>query len=244
MAYALGLAGFECQDVHMTDLLSGAVSMQSFIGFVACGGFSYGDVLGAGQGWAKTILMNPRLRDTFEAFFQRKDTFALGVCNGCQMMSNLSSIIPGAQYWPQFTRNQSEQYESRFVQVEILESPSIFFKEMQKSQLPIVVAHGEGQVNFGIQGSLEQLKNQQLVAMRFVDHYGQPTLHYPLNPNGSIDGITGITTPDGRFTALMPHPERVFRTVQMSWSPPSWQDMDNGLSPWMRMFRNARYWIG
>ena len=244
MAYALGLAGFECQDVHMTDLLSGAASMQSFIGFVACGGFSYGDVLGAGQGWAKTILMNPRLRDTFEAFFQRKDTFALGVCNGCQMMSNLSSIIPGAQYWPQFTRNQSEQYESRFVQVEILESPSIFFKEMQKSQLPIVVAHGEGQVNFGIQGSLEQLKNQQLVAMRFVDHYGQPTLHYPLNPNGSIDGITGITTPDGRFTALMPHPERVFRTVQMSWSPPSWQDMDNGLSPWMRMFRNARYWIG
>jgi phosphoribosylformylglycinamidine synthase len=179
MAYSVNWAGFDSYDVHMSDLLSGKAKLEDFRGLIACGGFSYGDVLGAGEGWAKTILFNQQLRDQFSAFFNRQDSFALGVCNGCQMISNLSSIIPGAHYWPQFTRNQSEQYESRFVQVEILESPSIFFQEMQKSQLPIVVAHGEGQVNFSIQGSLDQLKNQQLVAMRFVDHYGQPTLDYP-----------------------------------------------------------------
>ena len=240
MAKAVNLSGFEAHDVHMTDLLSGQVQLSDFAGVIACGGFSYGDVLGAGEGWASTILFNSRLRDAFAAFFHQTDTFALGVCNGCQMMSHLSDIIPGSQAWPKFTRNVSEQYESRLVQVEILESKSIFFAGMAGSQLPIVVAHGEGYANFETKGSLETLKKQQLVTMRFVDHYGQPTQTYPLNPNGSVDGLTGVTSENGRVSILMPHPERVFRTAQMSWAPTSWNNFRDGHSPWMRMFSNVR----
>ncbi|WP_108646058.1 phosphoribosylformylglycinamidine synthase [Polynucleobacter rarus] len=240
MARAVSLAGFESIDVHMTDLISGRLTLDQFQGFIACGGFSYGDVLGAGEGWASTILFNPSLRDSFEAFFNQSETFALGVCNGCQMMSNLSPIIPGSQAWPKFTRNVSEQYESRLVQVEILESKSLFFSGMAGSQLPIIVAHGEGYANFSEKGSLQSLKDQQLMTMRYVDHQGKPTLTYPFNPNGSVDGITGVTSENGRFSILMPHPERVFRTAQMSWAPSSWADFQDGLSPWMRMFRNAR----
>ena len=193
MAKAVSLAGFDSIDVHMTDLISGRVTLDQFQGFIACGGFSYGDVLGAGEGWASTILFNPSLRDSFEAFFNQSETFALGVCNGCQMMSNLSPIIPGSQAWPKFTRNVSEQYESRLVQVEILESRSLFFSGMAGSHLPIVVAHGEGYANFSEKGSLQSLKDQQLMTMRYVDHQGKPTQTYPLNPNGSLDGITGVT---------------------------------------------------
>ena len=240
MARAFSLAGFESMDVHMTDLISGRVELNQFQGFIACGGFSYGDVLGAGEGWASTILFNPSLRDSFASFFNQSETFALGVCNGCQMMSNLSPIIPGSEAWPKFTRNHSEQYESRLVQVEILQSNSLFFSGMAGSQLPIVVAHGEGFANFSQKGSLQALKDQQLMTMRYVDHYGQPTQTYPFNPNGSAEGITGVTTTNGRFSILMPHPERVFRSAQMSWSPSNWNDFDEGLSPWMRMFRNAR----
>jgi len=243
MAYAFSLAGFDAYDVHMTDLIQGNQVLSSFNGLVACGGFSYGDVLGAGEGWAKSILFNSRLRDNFEQFFQAPNTFALGVCNGCQMLSQLSEIIPGTQDWPYFTKNISEQYESRLVQVEILPSKSIFFDGMQGSQLPIIVAHGEGYANFSNKGSLSNLINQELVALRYTDHDGQATEKFPLNPNGSPGGLTSVTTADGRFTVLMPHPERVFRVAQMSWSPTEWSQWEDGLSPWMRMFKNARYWI-
>jgi phosphoribosylformylglycinamidine synthase len=243
MAYAFALAGFEAHDVHMTDLLEGRKQLSDFTGLVACGGFSYGDVLGAGEGWAKTILFNQNLRDNFEQFFALKNTFALGVCNGCQMMSHLSAIIPGSEHWPTFTRNESEQYESRLVQVEVMPSPSLFFTGMAGSQLPIVVAHGEGYANFQHKGSQEELVKQQLSVMRFTDHYGKATEQFPRNPNGSPDGLTGMTTSDGRFTIMMPHPERVFRVAQMSWAPAHWANMDQGLSPWMRLFKNARYWI-
>jgi phosphoribosylformylglycinamidine synthase len=191
-------------------------------------------VLGAGQGWAKSILFNARLKDEFVAFFNRPDTFALGVCNGCQMMSNLASIIPGAHGWPTFHRNRSEQFEARFAMVEIVDSPSIFFTGMAGSRLPVVVSHGEGRAVFA--GDLKK----SALAVRHIDHRGAPATTYPFNPNGSPDGITGVTTPDGRFTIMMPHPERVFRTVQMSWHPAEWGED----SPWMTMFRNARRWIG
>ncbi|WP_353428489.1 phosphoribosylformylglycinamidine synthase [Polynucleobacter sp. MWH-UH19D] len=242
MAYAVNWAGFDSYDVHMSDLLSGKAKLDDFRGLIACGGFSYGDVLGAGEGWAKTILFNQQLRDQFEKFFNRQDSFALGVCNGCQMMSNLAGIIPGAQDWPKFTRNQSEQYEARLVMAEVLASPSIFTQSMEGSQLPIAIAHGEGYANFGQQGNLEQIQNQGLSVLRFVDHAGKPTEIYPMNPNGSPGGLTGVTTPDGRFTVMMPHPERVFRAAQMSWCPPDWLDTPDGASPWLRLFRNARVW--
>ena len=242
MAYAMHWAGFDSYDVHMSDLLTGRAKLADFRGLIACGGFSYGDVLGAGEGWAKTILFNTQLRDQFSTFFNRQDSFALGVCNGCQMMSNLSGIIPGAQAWPKFTRNQSEQYEARLVMAEVFASPSIFTQGMEGSQLPIAIAHGEGFANFSQQGNLAQLQQQGLAALRYVDHHGLPTETYPMNPNGSPGGLTGVTTSDGRFTVMMPHPERVFRAVQMSWCPPEWLEVADGASPWLRLFRNARYW--
>jgi phosphoribosylformylglycinamidine synthase len=238
MAAAFDRAGFQAVDVHMSDIIGGRVKLEDFKGFAACGGFSYGDVLGAGEGWAKSILFNRRARDEFEAFFKRSDTFALGVCNGCQMMSNLHEIIPGAENWAHFSRNQSEQFEARFVMVEVQPSPSIFFDGMAGSRMPIVVSHGEGYADFSDAKKLKAA--HPLVTMRYVDSYGQPTETYPLNPNGSPQGITGLTTPDGRFSVMMPHPERVFRAVQNSWHPFSWQE--NGA--WLRMFQNARKWVG
>ena len=235
-AYAFDRAGFEAYDVHMSDLLSGRATLADFTGAVACGGFSYGDVLGAGEGWAKTIRFNPQLADMFAAFFGRADTFALGICNGCQMMSSLASMIPGADAWPKFTRNKSEKFEARFSFVRIESSPSIFFAGMEGSRIPVAIAHGEGFADFSQQGD----PARAAVSMRFVDHHGEATLRYPFNPNGSPDGITSVTTPDGRFTVLMPHMERVHRTVQMSWHPEGWGEA----SPWMRVFRNARRWLG
>ena len=236
MAAAFDRAGFASVDVHMSDILAGRVSLADFKGAVACGGFSYGDVLGAGQGWAKTILFNGRARDQFSAFFGRADTFALGVCNGCQMMSALKDLVPGAQDWPRFVRNKVEQFEARFTMVEVPQSPSLFFAGMHDSRMPVVVSHGEGQAEFD---SAEQ-QARVLVAMRYLDNAGQPTEVYPANPNGSPAGITGVTTADGRFSIMMPHPERVYRTVQMSWHPAGWGED----SPWLRMFRNARKWVG
>ena len=240
MAAAFDRAGFEAYDVHMSDIISGRISLKDFAGFVACGGFSYGDVLGAGEGWAKSILFNSRARDEFSGFFERSDSFALGVCNGCQMMSNLHSIIPGAERWPHFVRNKSEQFEARFAMVEILDSPSLFFSDMAGSRIPIAVSHGEGYAEFSSEADVHQVLADRLVSMRFVDNGGRPTEIYPYNPNGSVQGITGLTTGDGRFTITMPHPERVFRTVQHSWHPEDWGED----SPWMRMFRNARKFIG
>ncbi len=238
MAAAFDRAGFAAVDVHMSDILAGNISLADFKGVAACGGFSYGDVLGAGEGWAKSILFNPRARDEFEAFFTRQDTFALGVCNGCQMMSNLHEIIPGASNWAHFARNQSEQFEARLVMVEVQPGPSIFFSGMAGSRMPIVVSHGEGYADFG---STKKLKAaQELVTLRYVDNHGKSTETYPLNPNGSPQGITGLTTPDGRFSIMMPHPERVFRAIQNSWYPKHWQE--NGA--WLRMFQNARKWVG
>jgi len=235
-AYVMHKAGFTAVDVHMSDLIAGRFSLDDFKGIIAVGGFSYGDVLGAGEGWAKTILFNPTLADQFARFFARGDSFGLGICNGCQMMSNLHSIIPGAQDWPKFTRNKSEQFEARFVMVEIADSPSIFFDGMAGTRTPIAISHGEGFADFSQKGDI----GKAIVAMRYVDNNGRPTETYPLNPNGSPQGITSVTTPDGRFTVLMPHAERVFRTVLQSWHPDSWGED----SPWMRMFRNARKWVG
>jgi phosphoribosylformylglycinamidine synthase len=235
-AYVMHRSGFEAVDVHMSDLMSGRARLSDFTGMIAVGGFSYGDVLGAGEGWAKTILFHPELTEKFSEFFNRDNTFALGICNGCQMMSNLKSIIPGAHDWPKFTRNKSEQFEARFAMVEIAESPSIFFQGMAGTKSPIAISHGEGFADFSQTGSMPDA----LVAMRYIDNYGKPTEQYPLNPNGSPQGISSVTTPDGRFTVLMPHAERVFRTVQNSWHPESWGES----SPWMRMFRNARKWVG
>jgi phosphoribosylformylglycinamidine synthase len=237
MSYVMHQAGFDTFDVHMTDLQTGRARLDQFVGFIACGGFSYGDTLGAGEGWARSILFNPQLAEQFAAFFNRKDTFALGVCNGCQMMAALSPIIPGAHEWPQFTRNKSEQFEARLSLVEVLDSPSIFFTGMAGSRLPVAVAHGEGHADFSQRGDAKNVKR----AMRFVDNSsGQPTEAYPANPNGSPDGLTAVTTADGRFTALMPHPERVYRNVLMSWTS---GDI-SAPSPWMRMFGNARRWVG
>ena len=236
MAYAMDAAGFETYDVHMSDLQAGRARLEQFQGFVACGGFSYGDTLGGGEGWARSVLFNPALAEAFAAFFARPEVFALGVCNGCQMMAALSPIIPGAQAWPKFTRNKSEQFEARLSQVEVLDSPSIFFTGMAGSRLPIAVAHGEGYADFSQRGDAKAVQR----AMRFVDHAGRATEAYPANPNGSPDGLTAVTTADGRFTVLMPHPERVFRNVQMSWTS---GDV-TAPSPWSRMFGNARRWVG
>jgi phosphoribosylformylglycinamidine synthase len=235
MAAAFDRAGFETYDVHMSDIIEHGLQLDKFKGLVACGGFSYGDVLGAGEGWAKSILFNSRARDIFSAFFNREDTFSLGVCNGCQMMANLKSLIPGADHWPHFVRNNSEQFEARFSLVEIMVSPSILLAGMHGSRLPIAVAHGEGRVEFRHGSQPRNLHS----ALRFIDHHGKATETYPLNPNGSAHGLTGFTTDDGRATIMMPHPERVFRTVQNSWHPEEWGED----APWMRLFRNARKWV-
>ena len=236
MAAAFDRAGFEAVDVHMSDLLAGRTGLAGFRGIAACGGFSYGDVLGAGEGWAKSILFNPRARHEFESFFGRRDTFGLGVCNGCQMMAALRELVPGAADWPRFLRNCSEQFEARFVTVEVTASPSILFAGMAGSRIPVATAHGEGRAAF----AGPEAAARALVSLRFVDNRGAPAGTYPLNPNGSPGGITGLTTPDGRFTIVMPHPERVFRSVQCSWRPDGWGEE----SPWLRLFRNARAWVG
>ncbi len=236
MAAAFDRAGFAAFDVHMSDLQARRVALTDFSGLVACGGFSYGDVLGAGQGWAKSILFNTQLRDEFAAFFGRADTFALGVCNGCQMMSHLAEIVPGAAHWPRFARNRSEQFEARFVMVEVPQNPSLFLDGMAGSRLPIVVSHGEGRADFSAHGK----QDSAIVALRYIDNHGRVAQTYPFNPNGSPEGIAGLTTADGRFTIMMPHPERIFRTVQMSWHPEGWGED----GPWLRMFRNARKWLG
>ena len=236
MAYAFTEAGFEAYDVHMTDLQTGRADLADFRGVVACGGFSYGDTLGAGIGWARSVTFNLKLSAQFQAFFGRGDTFGLGVCNGCQMFAELADIIPGAQAWPRFTTNQSERFEARLSMVEVLESPSLFFAGMAGSRLPIAVAHGEGYADFRHRGDAAKA----IAAMRFVDHHGHATEQYPFNPNGSPAGLTAVTTPDGRFTALMPHPERVFRNVQMSWTSGD----KSAPSPWMHLWHNARRWVG
>ena len=239
MAYAFTEAGFEAYDVHMTDLQQGRANLKDFKGMVACGGFSYGDTLGAGIGWARSITFNPALAAQFQSFFERSDTFGLGVCNGCQMFAELASLIPGAAHWPRFTTNQSERFEARLSMVEVLESPSLFFQGMAGSRLPIAVAHGEGFANFENRGDA----SQAIAAMRFVDNHGKATEAYPFNPNGSPGGLTAVTTPDGRFTAMMPHPERVFRQLQFSWAPPSSFQKPEDFSIWMRLWRNARRWV-
>jgi phosphoribosylformylglycinamidine synthase len=236
MAYAFTEAGFEAFDVHMTDLQTGRANLADFKGVVACGGFSYGDTLGAGIGWARSITFNAALAEQFKSFFGRTDTFGLGVCNGCQMFAELADIIPGAQDWPRFTTNQSERFEARLSLVEVLDSPSLFLKDMAGARLPIAVAHGEGYANFKYRGNAAKA----IAAMRFVDHAGAATETYPFNPNGSPAGLTAVTTADGRFTAMMPHPERVFRNIQMSWT-----DLDKSAhSPWMQLWHNARRWVG
>jgi phosphoribosylformylglycinamidine synthase len=239
MAAAFDRAGFEAVDVHMSDVLSGRMDLRDFRGLAACGGFSYGDVLGAGEGWAKSILFQARARETFARFFARPDTFTLGICNGCQMLSALKEIIPGAGLWPRFVRNRSDQFEGRLSRVRIESGPSIFFAGMAGTLAPIVVSHGEGRTEFESDVARAALERAGLCAARFVDNRDRIANTYPANPNGSPDGITGLTTPDGRVTALMPHPERIFRAVQLSWNPFNGPD-----SPWMRMFRNARVWVG
>jgi len=240
MAAAFNRAGFNAIDVHMSDVLSGRVSLEQFNGLVACGGFSYGDVLGAGEGWAKSILFNELARGQFSDFFNRQDTFSLGVCNGCQMLSNLKELIPGADLWPHFVQNKSERFEARFSMVEVQKSSSVFFDGMAGSRMPIAVSHGEGHAEFKNQQAIDTALSSGTVALQFVDNHGQVTEQYPANPNGSVAGITGLTTTDGRVTIMMPHPERVFRAVANSWRPDEWQED----SPWMRMFRNARVNIG
>ncbi|MFK5634467.1 phosphoribosylformylglycinamidine synthase [Ornithinimicrobium sp. LYQ103] len=235
-AFAFGRAGFETYDVHMTDLQSGRFDLDGVVGVVAAGGFSYGDTLGAGEGWARSVLHDGRLTGSFRSFFEREDTFALGICNGAQMFAALADLVPGAEAWPRFARNRSEQYEARLSLVEVLDSPSIFFTGMAGSRIPIAVAHGEGRADFSGRGDEAAV----LSAMRYVDHAGRPAAAYPTNPNGSPGGLTAVTTPDGRFTAMMPHPERVQRNAQMSWTPGAVEDV----SPWLRMFRNARAWVG
>ena len=239
MAAAFTRAGFLTRDVHMSDIIAGRVSLQEFNGLVACGGFSYGDVLGAGEGWAKSVLFNDQARAEFEHFFQRKDTFGLGVCNGCQMMSNLHEIIPGTTHWPHFVTNESEQFEARTAMVEVLPSPSLFFAGMEGSKVPIAIAHGEGRAEFQLGGSAQQTMDSGLVTLRYISNDGLATEKYPYNPNGSPQGMTGLCNDDGRFTIMMPHPERVFRSVQNTWLAEH-QGED---APWMRLFRNARKWL-
>jgi phosphoribosylformylglycinamidine synthase len=238
MAAAFHQAGFECVDVHMSDIISGRTSLEPFHGLAACGGFSYGDVLGAGEGWAKSILFNARARDQFQAFFERTDTFGIGVCNGCQMLSNLRELIPDSGHWPHFVRNRSEQFEARLVMVEVTESPSVLMQGMVGSRLPVVVAHGEGRAEFRDGANMVSAAPQ--VALRYLENSGEVAEHYPANPNGSPGGITGLTTRDGRVTVMMPHPERLFRALQYSWCPDQWTRH----GPWMRLFRNARVWVG
>ncbi|WP_165698460.1 phosphoribosylformylglycinamidine synthase [Chimaeribacter arupi] len=240
MAAAFHRAGFDAVDVHMSDLLEGRRNLQDFHTLVACGGFSYGDVLGAGEGWAKSVLFNNQVRDEFEAFFNRPQTLALGVCNGCQMMSNLKELIPGAEHWPRFVRNQSDRFEARFSLVEVTASPSLMMQGMAGSRMPIAVSHGEGRVEVRDAAHLAELEHRGLVALRYVDNNGSVTETYPANPNGSPNGITAVTNASGRVTVMMPHPERVFRTVSNSWHPDNWGED----SPWMRMFRNARRQLG
>jgi phosphoribosylformylglycinamidine synthase len=238
MAAAFDRAGFCCIDVHTSDLIEGRVSLTDFKGLAACGGFSYGDVLGAGGGWAKSILFNPRARDEFTAFFVRPDTFALGVCNGCQMLAGLKELIVGADYWPRFMRNTSEQFEARVAMVEVQASPSILFTDMVGSRLPVVIAHGEGRADFiGQTHSPHEIS--RAIALCYVDNYGKKTQQFPANPNGSPYGITGLTSNDGRVTIMMPHPERCFRTLQNSWHPKDWQ----ADGAWLRLFANARLWV-
>ncbi|WP_394229431.1 phosphoribosylformylglycinamidine synthase [Shewanella colwelliana] len=240
MAAAFDRAGFESRDVHMSDILAGRINLEEFQGLAACGGFSYGDVLGAGEGWAKSILFNARAREQFSQFFARQDSFALGVCNGCQMLSNLKDIIPGTEHWPHFVRNRSERFEARFSLVEVQKSPSLFFEGMEGSRMPIAVSHGEGRAEFASAEALAAAEASGTVALRFVDGYGQIATQYPENPNGSPNALTGICSTDGRVTIMMPHPERVFRTVANSWHPDEWGED----SPWMRMFRNVRANLG
>mgnify|MGYP001806394992 FL=1 len=237
MAAAFHAAGFECVDVHLSDVIAGRVDLGRFRGLAACGGFSYGDVLGAGEGWAKTILFNARARDQFQAFFERPDTFTLGICNGCQMLSNLRELIPGADHWPHFVRNRSEQFEARTLMLEVMETPSVLLADMAGSRLPIAVAHGEGRAEFADADHLAEA--QSLVGVRYIENDGRVAERYPANPNGSPDGVAGLTTRDGRVTIMMPHPERVFRGVQNSWYPRDWGPD----GPWMRLFRNARCWV-
>ncbi|MFN7095501.1 MAG: phosphoribosylformylglycinamidine synthase subunit PurQ, partial [Burkholderiales bacterium] len=235
MAASFVKAGFSAVDVHLNDIIAGKIKLADFVGLAACGGFSYGDVLGAGQGFAKSILFNSHLKDEFTGFFNRQDTFALGVCNGCQMMAYLTEIIPGSENFPRFTRNLSEQFEARLVMVEVANSPSILFKDMLGSQLPIVVSHGEGFAQFTQPEQVNQVK----VALRYINNAGQITEQYPLNPNGSPGGITAVTNNDGRFTLMMPHPERTFKSMQMSWHDKSWDNM----GPWFKLFLNARDFV-
>lgn len=235
MAVAFDRAGFNPIDVHMSDIIAGKRSLDSFRGLVACGGFSYGDVLGGGGGWANTILHNARAHDEFAQFFERSDVFGLGVCNGCQMFSQLGDLIPGAGHWPRFKRNASEQYEARFSVVEVQASNSILLRGMQGSRIPVAVAHGEGRAVF----DSPHAQAKAPVALRFVDNHGAVTQNYPANPNGSPEGISGLCNEDGRFTIMMPHPERVFRSVLNSWHPDDWPED----GPWMRLFRNARVWV-
>ncbi|MCC5902823.1 MAG: phosphoribosylformylglycinamidine synthase [Halomonas sp.] len=240
MAWAFHKAGFDAVDVHMSDILEGRVSLDEFKGLVACGGFSYGDVLGAGGGWAKSVLFNERAREQFASFFTRDDSFSLGVCNGCQMLSQLKSLIPGAENWPAFVRNESEQFEARVAMVRVEKSPSILLAGMEGSKLPIAVAHGEGRAEFRDTAHLRSMQSNSQIALRYIDNYGQVTTRYPANPNGSPSGITGLTTPDGRVTIMMPHPERVTRAVTNSWRPTEWTED----GAWLRLFRNARVWLG
>lgn len=240
MAAALDRAGFEAHDVHMTDLLGAQRTLADFAGLVACGGFSYGDVLGAGGGWARSILFHERTRNEFTRFFARPDTFALGVCNGCQMFAILKELIPGAQHWPRFLRNRSEQFEARLGMVRVEPSPSLLMGGMHGSQLPIAISHGEGRAQFASEAALRHCLEGRLVALRYVTTRGEPATTYPANPNGAVQAIAALTTPDGRVTVLMPHPERVYRSVQNSWRAPGMGE-DSG---WMRLFRNARVWLG
>ena len=239
MAVAFTRAGFTAVDVHMSELISGKTTLEQFKGLVACGGFSYGDVLGAGEGWAKSILYNPIVRGEFQRFFNRTDTFSLGVCNGCQMLATLKELIPGTDSWPKFIRNESEQFEARLSLVRIEKTRSIFLTGMSGALLPIVVSHGEGRATT-TRLAMDELQSNEQIAMRFSDHFGNPANSYPYNPNGSPEGITAVSSEDGRVLAMMPHPERVFRAAQYSWRPDDWKED----APWMRLFRNARVWVG
>jgi len=240
MAAAFHRAGFEALDVHMSDILDGSVTLDAFNALVACGGFSYGDVLGAGEGWAKSILFNARARQQFERFFRRESTLAFGICNGCQMMSNLHELVPGAEHWPHFVRNASEQFEGRTVLVQVNETPSVLLAGMAGSRFPIAVAHGEGRAEFASAAAQAAALGSGTVGLQYVDNYGKVTERYPANPNGSPGGIAGLCNRDGRFTIMMPHPERVFRAVTNAWKADDWKED----GPTLRMFRNARVWLG